>query len=673
MRYLIRSYRNSLGSASQLRPFSKKFRIRIESFSIISNRKLDKISRENMVFFNGWVNFYTRFDRYKLLMAEPMLREYRPTIRWMAGRRSKMQRFFFYKYLEKRVFMEYFQFNFLWLEARKFISVVRAGFMINYIKFDKLNIAKFMAEKDSREKVLGRYELKERLGKPLRFLKFRLERDSTGIDDMRLYIKNFWLRYHHWRFGKRLIKTDFNKYLLKSKFYLSLLGTSNILNISSIYYFYQYYITRVFYLKLRKINTNMYLNKNKIIICISSFNLFIYSNIFAKYLGYFAGYLTGRFRNPLTKKLYNLEKKISLNVLRGLESHWVRLRRMAILRQLKVRRGRRRKIYLKKKSSFYNFLCRVEETLYKRRVFLLFKKDSKKILDEYKKGLTLINSSSLLGVYTGFSTMYHGRDLKWSGPKAPRIINEKEIHGLGIALSQVISPKFISNRFVEKFKSKYECVERFINTPQTVLVNYIPEFITKSLEKKFIIRYALWLGGGGFHDRCLVEIYKLYRVWIFFINYAVNFYVYFKLYYMFINHIFNFLYREFSKLAAILRLTHFEFCYDLVKWKDNTRYYLGIDPRIFVKTFNNRIKKGFRLTKIVKDLTKLLKKYYDNNEIKGYYIRIKGRYQRGRRKKIVVLRKGFIAFNSFHLQLDSAYGLLHTRFGIAGLKIIFAY
>lgn len=75
----------------------------------------------------------------------------------------------------------------------------------------------------------------------------------------------------------------------------------------------------------------------------------------------------------------------------------------------------------------------------------------------------------------------------------------------------------------------------------------------------------------------------------------------------------------------------------------------------------------------MKDLTRLLDRLYVNNELKGYYIKVKGRFQRGRRKKIFIKRKGFIAFNSLHLKLDSCYGLLHTRFGISGLKIIFAY
>jgi len=61
------------------------------------------------------------------------------------------------------------------------------------------------------------------------------------------------------------------------------------------------------------------------------------------------------------------------------------------------------------------------------------------------------------------------------------------------------------------------------------------------------------------------------------------------------------------------------------------------------------------------------------SQIKGYYIRVKGRFKRGRRKTKILVRKGFIAFNSLHLNLNSCYGLLHTRFGISGLKIVFAY
>jgi hypothetical protein len=73
------------------------------------------------------------------------------------------------------------------------------------------------------------------------------------------------------------------------------------------------------------------------------------------------------------------------------------------------------------------------------------------------------------------------------------------------------------------------------------------------------------------------------------------------------------------------------------------------------------------------DLVRLLNKFILKNELKGYYIRVKGRFKRGRRKAILIRKKGLIAFNSLHLRLHSCFGLLYTRFGIAGLKIIFSY
>ena len=79
------------------------------------------------------------------------------------------------------------------------------------------------------------------------------------------------------------------------------------------------------------------------------------------------------------------------------------------------------------------------------------------------------------------------------------------------------------------------------------------------------------------------------------------------------------------------------------------------------------------MIKILQQIGRLLNKFLKKNRLKGYYIRIKGRFKRGRRKATIVRRRGFIAFNSLHLKLDSCYGLLYTRFGIAGLKIVFSY
>ena len=52
---------------------------------------------------------------------------------------------------------------------------------------------------------------------------------------------------------------------------------------------------------------------------------------------------------------------------------------------------------------------------------------------------------------------------------------------------------------------------------------------------------------------------------------------------------------------------------------------------------------------------------------------MKGRFKRGRRKKILLKRKGMIAFNSLHLKLNTGHGILYTKFGVSGVKIVFAH
>ena len=36
-------------------------------------------------------------------------------------------------------------------------------------------------------------------------------------------------------------------------------------------------------------------------------------------------------------------------------------------------------------------------------------------------------------------------------------------------------------------------------------------------------------------------------------------------------------------------------------------------------------------------------------------------------------KSGKISFNTINLKLKSEYGILYTRFGVAGIKIIFCY
>jgi ribosomal protein S3 len=77
--------------------------------------------------------------------------------------------------------------------------------------------------------------------------------------------------------------------------------------------------------------------------------------------------------------------------------------------------------------------------------------------------------------------------------------------------------------------------------------------------------------------------------------------------------------------------------------------------------------------KILSDITRTLNNLIISKEIKGYYIQIKGRFQRGQRKVQFLKRHGLISLNNLNNKLKVNYGLLYTRFGIAGIKIIFCY
>ena len=96
---------------------------------------------------------------------------------------------------------------------------------------------------------------------------------------------------------------------------------------------------------------------------------------------------------------------------------------------------------------------------------------------------------------------------------------------------------------------------------------------------------------------CYKKLFHSYNVWIFYLNYALNYYLLSKLYFVFLNYFFFIIFRKFAQIGNILKLKKFELCYDFIKLRDNSRYHLGIRPHAFVTTFNRRVKKGFLFVK----------------------------------------------------------------------------
>ena len=116
---------------------------------------------------------------------------------------------------------------------------------------------------------------------------------------------------------------------------------------------------------------------------------------------------------------------------------------------------------------------------------------------------------------------------------------------------------------------------------------------------KFLLKhlYAWLFFKNSFNKVVYKKLFHSYNVWIFYINYALNYYLLSKLYFVFLNYFFFIIFRKFVQIGNILKLKKFELCYDFIKLRDNSRYHLGIRPHAFVTTFNRRIKKGSLLEK----------------------------------------------------------------------------
>lgn len=117
--------------------------------------------------------------------------------------------------------------------------------------------------------------------------------------------------------------------------------------------------------------------------------------------------------------------------------------------------------------------------------------------------------------------------------------------------------------------------------------------IIKKDKKNFLsFLFAWFLHKKSFNVYIKRQLLKPYNVWIFFINYSLNYYLFAKLYFAFLTYLFYIISQKFMKLTMIFKLKGYEILFDLMKQKDHSRYHLGVRPHTFFTTFSRRIKKG---------------------------------------------------------------------------------
>ena len=158
-----------------------------------------------------------------------------------------------------------------------------------------------------------------------------------------------------------------------------------------------------------------------------------------------------------------------------------------------------------------------------------------------------------------------------------------------------------------------------------------------------------------------------------YLHYKYKYLYYYRVYSFYIFYIFYYLYNHLYKVYKKLKLKDFKLSYDLIKYNEYNRYYLGLRTRMLILTIRNRYKRGFTVEKIFRSIKFFLRESMKKKELAGYYISIRGRYKRSSRSNKLIIKKGVYSFNKIDLKIDSSYGTLNTKYGIAGIKVIFAF
>jgi len=158
-----------------------------------------------------------------------------------------------------------------------------------------------------------------------------------------------------------------------------------------------------------------------------------------------------------------------------------------------------------------------------------------------------------------------------------------------------------------------------------------------------------------------------------YLHYKYKYLYYYRVYNFYIFYIFYYLYNHLYKVYKKLKLKEFKLSYDLIKYNEYNRYYLGLRTRMLILTIRNKYKHGFPVERIFRNIKYFLRESMKKKELAGYYISIRGRYKRSSRSNKLIIKKGVYSFNKIDLKIDSSYGTLNTKYGIAGIKVIFAF
>jgi hypothetical protein len=114
-----------------------------------------------------------------------------------------------------------------------------------------------------------------------------------------------------------------------------------------------------------------------------------------------------------------------------------------------------------------------------------------------------------------------------------------------------------------------------------------------------INNFKNWLKVKFYYNLKFSAIYYNYNILlIFYVNFIFKKYLFFKIFNLYINFIIFFIYKKFQYLKNNLNyFSNIEISYDLIKYKDNSKFFIAITPKNIIMTINRRYKKGLEFQK----------------------------------------------------------------------------
>jgi hypothetical protein len=134
----------------------------------------------------------------------------------------------------------------------------------------------------------------------------------------------------------------------------------------------------------------------------------------------------------------------------------------------------------------------------------------------------------------------------------------------------------------------------YFNLTNFIKLNNLLNLSNKLFNLIKLNNFKNWLKVKFYYNLKFISLYYNYNILlIFYVNFIFKKYLFFKIFNLYLNFIIFFIYKKFQYLKNNLNyFSNIEISYDLIKYKDNSKFFIAITPKNIIMTINRRYKKG---------------------------------------------------------------------------------